>query len=74
MKPMLSRFSNPAWINICVMAGASFLIFALFLSAVFDPKISLLHALIYIAVILLTRHEIAWGLVLALRSLSSGTT
>jgi hypothetical protein len=58
------RSSNPAWIDACIMVGAGFFIFALLLSAVFDPKIRLLHtlqALIYFAVILLTRRESAWG-------------
>jgi hypothetical protein len=53
-----------AWINLCIRAGAGFFIFALILSAVFDPKIRLLHALqalIYVAVIVLTRRENAWG-------------
>jgi hypothetical protein len=64
MKLALHRSSNPAWIDTCIMVGAGFFIFALFLSAVFEPKIRLLHALqalIYFAVILLTRRESAWG-------------
>lgn len=55
---------SPRWINASILAGAGFFIFALFLSAVFDPRIRLLHALqalIYIAVILLTRRQSAWG-------------
>ncbi len=54
----------PAWISVCIRVGAGFFIFALVLSAVFDPKIRLLHALqalIYVAVIVLTRRENAWG-------------
>jgi hypothetical protein len=64
MKLAFHRSSNPAWIDTCIMVGAGFFIFALFLSAVFDPKIRLLHALqalIYFAVILLTRRGSAWG-------------
>ena len=56
--------TNPAWINMSVLVGAGSFIFALFLSAVFDPRIRLLHvlqALIYIAVIVLTRKTSAWG-------------
>jgi hypothetical protein len=56
--------TNPAWINVFVLVGAGFFIFALFLSAVFDPRIRLLHmlqAFIYIAVIVLTRKTSAWG-------------
>ena len=56
--------TNPAWINTSVLVGAGYFLFALFLSAVFDPGIRLLHvlqALIYIAVIVLTRKISAWG-------------
>jgi hypothetical protein len=55
---------NPGWINASILAGAGFFIFALFLSAVFDPRIRVLHALqalIYVAVIVLTRMQSAWG-------------
>jgi hypothetical protein len=37
--------TNPAWINTSILIGAGFVIFALFVSAVFDPKIRLLHTL-----------------------------
>jgi len=56
--------SRPAWIDRCILAGAGFFIFALAFSAVFDPRIRLLHflqALIYVAVIWLTRRNSAWG-------------
>ncbi len=55
---------QPPWIRAFIDAGAGFFIFALVLSAVFDPKIRVLHtlqALIYIAVIALTRRDSAWG-------------
>ncbi|MBL8217502.1 MAG: hypothetical protein JNK87_42665 [Bryobacterales bacterium] len=55
---------NSSWINISVLIGAGSFLFALFLSAVFDPRIRLLHALqalIYIVVILLTRKTSSWG-------------
>jgi hypothetical protein len=58
------RAANPTWINACIAVGAGFFIFALFLSAVFDPRIRVLHtlqALIYVAVIVLTRRRSAWG-------------
>ena len=54
----------PGWIRIPIYIGAGFFIFALILSAVFDPKIRVLHALqalIYVAVIVLTRRNSAWG-------------
>lgn len=47
-----------------ILLGAGFFTFALVLSAVFDPSIRILHALqalIYIAVIVLTRRQNAWG-------------
>ncbi len=56
--------ASAGWINVSILAGAGFFIFALFLSAFFDPKIRVLHtlqALIYVAVIVLTRKNIAWG-------------
>ena len=52
------------WIRVSILIGAGFFIFALILSAVFDPSIRLLHALqamIYVAVIVLTRRDSAWG-------------
>lgn len=56
--------TQPGWIRASILFGAGFFIFALFLSAVFDPSIRLLHALqavIYLAVILLTRRNNPWG-------------
>ena len=55
---------NPAWVNTSVLLGAGSFIFALIVSAVFDPRIRVLHvlqALIYIVVIVLTRKNNAWG-------------
>jgi hypothetical protein len=55
---------RPRWIDLSILIGAGFFIFALILSAVFDPKIRVLHTfqtLIYIAVIVLTRRRSAWG-------------
>jgi hypothetical protein len=55
---------QPVWIRAFILAGAGFFIFALLLSAVFDPAIRLLHALqalIYVAVIMLTRRNNTWG-------------
>ena len=57
--------AEPRWIRASILVGAGFFIFVLLLSAVFDPKIRVLHALqalIYVAVILLTRRNSAWGL------------
>lgn len=62
---MMSKLAaRHGWINASVLAGAGFFIFALALSAVFDPRIRVLHvlqALIYVAVIILTRRGSAWG-------------
>jgi hypothetical protein len=61
---MRSAGTNPTWINTLILIGAGFFIFALVLSAVFDPRIRVLHvlqALIYVAVIVLTRKTSAWG-------------
>ncbi len=55
---------NSRWIAHFIVTGAAFFILALVVSAVFDPKIRLLHALqalIYIAVIVLARKASAWG-------------
>lgn len=55
---------QPRWIQISILTGAACFLFALIFSAVFDPTIRLLHALqalIYIAVIVLTRRNNAWG-------------
>jgi hypothetical protein len=59
-----TRKGAPRWIDRSILIGAGFFIFALVLSAVFDPKIRVLHtlqALIYIVVIVLTRRRSAWG-------------
>ena len=56
--------AEPRWIRASILTGAGFFIFALFLSAVFEPGIRVLHtlqALIYIGVIVLTRRNSAWG-------------
>ena len=61
---MSKSVTNPAWINVSILVGAGLFIIALIVSAVFDPKIRVLHvlqALIYIAVIVLTRKNSAWG-------------
>jgi hypothetical protein len=61
---MDSTRAEPAWIRWSITLGAAFFIVALFVSAVFDPKIRVLHslqALIYFAVIALTRRNSAWG-------------
>jgi hypothetical protein len=47
-----------------VVIGAGLFIFALFLSAVYEPRIRVLHALqalIYVAVVVLARRKSAWG-------------
>ena len=54
----------PRWIAISITAAAGSFILALFIAACFAPSIRLLHALqalIYIAVIFLTRRNSSWG-------------
>lgn len=54
----------PRWISILILVGAGLFMFALILSAVFEPSIRLLHALqllIYVAVIVLARRDNVWG-------------
>jgi hypothetical protein len=61
---MKKSVANPVWVDRSILAGAGFFIFALAVSAVFDPKIRVLHtlqALLYIAIIVLTRRGRAWG-------------
>jgi hypothetical protein len=64
--PLLSdaRSHLPRWIAISIPASAGFFIFALFVSAAFQPSLRWLHglqALIYVAIILLSRQNSAWG-------------
>lgn len=52
------------WIYWSVVIGAGFLIFALALSAFYEPRIRVLHglqALIYLAVVVLARRNRPWG-------------
>ncbi len=54
----------PRWTNRAIWAGAGIFVVALFVSAVFDPTIRLLHALqslIYVAVVVLARWNSPWG-------------
>ncbi|HEY2824464.1 MAG TPA: hypothetical protein VGI83_02865 [Gemmatimonadales bacterium] len=54
----------PRWITWLITGGASTFIFALVISAVFDPSIRVLHTLqafLYLGVILLTRRNSAWA-------------
>ena len=56
--------TNPGWINASILVGAGLFICALVVSAIFDPSIRVLHALqalIYVAVIILTRRGSSWG-------------
>jgi hypothetical protein len=64
MGTMYSRGPEPSWIRWSIVVGAGLFICALFLSAVFEPQIRLLHALqalIYVAVVVLARRNSAWG-------------
>jgi hypothetical protein len=52
------------WIRSAIVVGAALFIVALFVSAVFEPSIRILHALqalIYVAVVILTRRNSPWG-------------
>jgi hypothetical protein len=52
------------WVRMSILVGVGLFILALTLSAVFVPQLRLLHlfqALIYVAVIILTRQNSAWG-------------
>jgi hypothetical protein len=64
--PLISdgRSNSPRWVAISIPASAGFFIFALFVSAAFQPSLRWLHglqALIYVAIILLARQTSAWG-------------
>src|SRR5262245_20404561 len=61
---MTTQEVQPRWIRFLIVAGAGCFIFALLVSAIFDPTIRLLHllqALIYVAVIVLARRSSPWG-------------
>ena len=52
------------WIQPAIVVGAALFVLALFVSAVLEPSIRVLHALqtlIYIAVVVLTRRKSPWG-------------
>src|ERR1022692_1741829 len=58
------RSNSPQWVAISIPASAGFFIFALFVSAAFQPSLRWLHglqALIYVAIIFLSRQNSAWG-------------
>ena len=52
------------WVQVSILVGVGLFILALTLSAIFVPSLRLLHlfqSLIYVAVIVLTRRNSAWG-------------
>jgi hypothetical protein len=56
--------SRSRWIRNSILIGVWFFIFALAVAAIFDPRIRVLHifqALIYLAVLVLTRRNSPWG-------------
>src|SRR5271170_2127386 len=58
------RGHPPRWVAISIPTSAGFFMFALFVSAAFQPSLRWLHglqALIYVAVIFLARQNNAWG-------------
>jgi hypothetical protein len=52
------------WVFSCILVGVGLFILALTISAIFVPQLRLLHllqSLIYVAVVVLTRRNSAWG-------------
>jgi len=52
------------WVHVSIAVGVGLFLFALIVSAVFIPQLRLLHlfqGLIYVAVLVLTRRNSAWG-------------
>lgn len=59
-----TRPVQPRWIRLFIVVSAVYFMSALFIAAAFEPDIRLLHAfqaLIYVAIIVLTRRNSAWG-------------
>jgi hypothetical protein len=55
---------TPRWISVSIPAAAGFFTLALFIAALFQPSLRLLHAfqaLIYVSVVFLARRNSAWG-------------
>ncbi len=68
--------TKPRWISISILTAAVFFILALFITAVFEPSIRLLHAfqaLVYVAVISLRAGTVPGDLVPAASLALSGT-
>jgi hypothetical protein len=64
VNPDRPKTEMPRWISIAIPVSAGFFTLALFFAACFVPSIRLLHAfqaLIYVAVIYLTRRKSPWG-------------
>ena len=64
LQSTLDGHQVPNWTNHMIWVGAGLFVVALYVSAVFDPTIRLLHALqslIYIAVVVLVRGNSPWG-------------
>jgi hypothetical protein len=56
--------TNPKWISACILVGSGIFVLGLIVSAVFAPEWRVLHllqAMIYAAVVVLTRRKSAWG-------------
>ena len=56
--------TNATWINLVILVGSGLFVFGLIVSAVFAPEWRVLHvfqALIYVAVVVLTRRQSPWG-------------
>lgn len=56
--------TNAPWIDTCILIGSGLFVFALGVAAAFVPNLRVLHvlqALVYVAVVILTRRQSAWG-------------
>jgi hypothetical protein len=56
--------TNARWISACILVGSGIFVLGLVVSAVFAPEWRVLHtlqAMIYVAVVVLTRRKSAWG-------------
>jgi hypothetical protein len=61
---LTDRANDATWINASVLIGSMMFVFALAVSAFFEPQWRVLHflqALPYVAIIVLTRRRSAWG-------------
>jgi hypothetical protein len=56
--------TSATWVNACILLGSGVVVLGLVVSAIFAPEWRMLHALqalIYVALVVLTRRKSAWG-------------